>query len=89
MKRGNLFGSFTFRENEHGKHVVMDYEEWRDLMGRLNTISATLHLVRLKLEPPVSSQEIHEVQEAIMSVINMEFDGEGFRERRRSERRSG
>lgn len=87
MKRGNLIGLFTFRESNHGKDVVMPFSEWRDLVGRLNAINATLHLINLKLEDPVTSDELHEVRESVLNVINMGIGDEGFRERRCVERR--
>lgn len=83
IKRGNLIGSFTFRESEAGKHVLMDYETWKGQVEWEKSQQAALLHADLLLESPRKEEEVEIARTIIKACLSRGVGELGYEDRRK------
>lgn len=82
IRRGNLIGTFTWRNSDAGKHVVMPTEHWKYTVSTLLSWQYVLHRMKLELDGEVTKQNVHNVRTLIDDAIRVQADENGPVDRR-------
>ena len=60
IQRGHKKGLFTWKDSDTGTHVIMDYEDYKDMMGYIRKMRDNFHFIHLRLTEPASMADVHE-----------------------------